>query len=280
MHRTVLIAALACCSGALAAADQFRILVMQAQKGDAAKYAPLAEYLTAKGIAGVAIEGAPGYAAAAQKFSAGEAEAMVAGSAVAGVLIIKELAEPVARPVSAAGVSTYRAVVVARTGAKPWDGKADYFAGKTVTCCALASSGEFFLRATLAGSAVKVEPAIAKSHGAAIEAVAREQAEVAIVKDAVWNKEKAKQPGLVQIGADAGENPDNTLVVARHTAPAVVAAVKAALFALEADASPQAKAVKDSLGAVRYVATTRADFAHTVAMLGKAGVGKDFSFKP
>jgi ABC-type phosphate/phosphonate transport system substrate-binding protein len=279
MRTAIIPALLVMLSGAaLDAAEQFRLLVMQAQKGDAAKYAPLAEYLADKGVPAT-VEGASGYGAAAAKFAKGEAEAMVAGSAVAGILIIKDLAEPVARPESAAGVSTYKAVILAKKGAAPYDGKASYFAGKTVTCCALASSGELFLKSALAGSDVKVEPAVAKSHGAAIEALARDQAQLAIVKNMVWAKEQAKQPDLVQVGEDDGVNPDNTLIVAKHVDAATRTKVTEVLLGLEKDQSPEAMKVKESLGCARYIPTTKETFAHNLTMLGKAGISKDFAFQ-
>ena len=258
---------------AVAHAAELRIGIMQAQAGDAKKYQPLLQYLTAKGVAASFVT-APDYRAAADLFAAGKLDAMFSGSGIAGTMMIKGLADPVARPVGDDGVSTYSAVVIAPSGAPKFDGSASYFDGKRVIFTALASAGEFYFHSP--GSSKPASILKAASHGAALDALARGQADVAVVKNHVWTKEKAKYPGLALVGGDAGENPDNTLIVSKHVDAGTVKKIEAILLGVEKD--PGAAALRDALKARRFVATNAKDFDHTLALLKKANVGREFAF--
>ena len=116
-------------------------------------------------------------------------------------------------------------------------------------------------------------------HGAAIGAISKGAADVAIVKNRVWESVKGKYPNLVRVGEDAGENPNGTLIISNKADRAVVAEVKSVLLALKNDNSAEAKAVKKSLGIDGYIETTGNDFQFTIPMLKKAGVTKGFNFK-
>ena len=119
----------------------------------------------------------------------------------------------------------------------------------------------------------------AANHGAALDALARGAADVAIVKNHVWNKEKAKYPQLEMVYEDSGQNPDGTLMASRKMNPALVQKISGVLLGIKDDASPEAKAVKESLNIREFIKTTEADFKSTLTMLKKAGVNKDFAFK-
>jgi len=261
----------------LANAEQFKIAIMQDQQGAAARFKPLLDYLRKKGVPTLFVA-TNDYPAAAQMFTNGQADAMFSGSGIAGTMIIKELATPVARPVDKDGISTYWAVVIAPKGAAKFTGKASYFAGKKVITTSLASAGEFYFR-SLPGAATSTATVMkAVSHGAALAALDQGQADFAIVKNHVWEKNSDKYPHLTQVGQDKGENPDGTLIVSRKADQKTVAKVTAALLAIRDDASADATAVKNSLDIQGYVKTTEKDFAHTLPMLKSAGVTKDFNF--
>lgn len=261
----------------LANAEQFKIAIMQDQQGAAAKFKPLLDYLGKKGV-DASFVATKDYPAAAQMFAAGQVDAMFSGSGIAGSMIIKELAVPEARPVGKDGISTYWAVVVAPKGAAKFTGKADYFNGKKVITTSLASAGEFFFR-SLPGAAASTATILkAASHGAALDALDKGQADFAIVKNRVWDKNKGKYPNLAQVGEDKGENPDGVLIVSRKADQKIVSKVTAALLAVKDDASADAKAVKDSLDIQGYVKTTEKDYAHTLPLLKSAGVTKAFNF--
>lgn len=262
---------------ALAQADQFKLVIMQDEKGAAQKYAPLASYLKTKGV-DVTLVGAPDYVKAAQMFAAGEADGMFSGSGVAGIMLVKGLANPAVRPVGKDGNSTYWAVVIAPTGATKFTGSSDYFAGKKVMFTSLASAGEIYFHSLPGAKGVKANLMKAASHGAAIDALSKGVADVAIVKNRIWDKEKSKYSNLAVVGEDNGANPDNTLIVSKKAKTDTVKKVSSALLGLKADSSTEANAVRDSLNINEYITTTNADFKHTLELLKKAGVDASFQF--
>lgn len=249
---------------------------LHVKAGEAQKYQALQEYLGKKGITAV-FQGAPDYKSAADMFSTGAVNAMFSGSGVAGVLIIKGQAEPLVRPVSQEGHSTYAAVIVAAKGSPKFTGSADYFNNKRVIFGALASAGEMYFRSLGRSNPAQVMKAV--NHAAALDVLSKGAADVAILKNHVWNKEKGNYPNLEMVHEDRGQNPDGTLIVSKKMDPAVVRKISTILLGLRDDPSAEAKAVKESLKIREFISTTEADFKHTVTMLKSAGVTKDFAFQ-
>lgn len=256
---------------------QLRIAIMQASADDSQRFGALAEYFKKRGIQASFVS-TPNYSEAAKMFANGSVDAMFSGSGLAGTMLIKELATPAVRPVDKEGISTYRAVVVAPKGASPFTGEAEYFRGKKVIYCALASSGEFFYRALPGSANVKAEILKAGNHGAAVDTLSRGMADVAIVKNHVWTKLQAKYPNLEKIGEDKADNPDGTLILSKKLNAAAASKVTQALLAVEGDSSAEANTVKEKLGVKGYIKTSRDDFKHTLTLLKKAGVNKSFDF--
>jgi ABC-type phosphate/phosphonate transport system substrate-binding protein len=279
--KIILILVLLACTMSLiygpAYADQFTIAIMQEEKDSAKNYKPLETYLAAKGIKLSFVE-AVNYSAAANMFSLGKTDAMFSGSAVAGIFLMKDLAVPLVRPLSKDGGSTYHAVILAPKGSPRFIENADYFKGKKVIFTALASSGEVFYYSI--PNVRQAQAIITKvaSHGAAIEALSKGAAGVAIVKNRVWDRHKDKYPDIVKVGEDDDENPDGTLIVSKTADKNMVSKVNAALLGLKDDTSPQAQAVRDHMSIKGYIKTTKEDFKHTMQLLNKAGVNKSFNF--
>jgi ABC-type phosphate/phosphonate transport system substrate-binding protein len=258
-------------------ASEFRIAIMQDERGAAGKFRPLETYLKSKGVEFSFVATAD-YPAAARMFASGEVDAMFSGSSVAGIFILKDLASPLVRPMTKEGTSTYHADIIAPAGSPKFAGNGDYFKGKKVIFTALASSGEVFYHSIPNIKSVKAVLLKAASHSAAIDALSAGSADVAIVKNHVWEKAKAKYPKLTLVGEDDEENPDGTLIVSKKADAKVVSKVSAALLEIKDDHSSLAKAVRDELGIKGYIKTTTADFKHTLALLKKAGVDKSFNF--
>jgi len=257
-------------------AAELRIVRTQAQAGDARKYQPLLAYLAKNGVPADFVT-APDNRAAAELFAAGQADAMFSGSGIAGTLLfIKGLAEPLVRPVGVDGVSTYSAVVIAPKGSARFDGAGRYFDRKRVIFAALASAGQFYFESV--GPSKPAAVLQAASHGAALDALSRGQADVAIVKNHVWTKEQAKYPGLELVGGDPGANPNASFIVSKKLDAATAQRISAVLVALEADASPEAVAAKGALAIQAFITATTKDFAHALDILQKAGVTKDFDY--
>lgn len=273
-----IIAALTMLGLAVAAqADSFKLVITQDEKDTAQKYTPLADYLKTKGVE-VSMVGASDFSKAAQMFAAGEADGMFSGSSVASTLFIKNLATPLVRPVSKDGHSTYWEAVIAPTGAAKFTGSADYFAGKKVIFTGLASA-EFYYHSLPGANATKATIMKAASHGAALNALSKGIADVAIVKNWIWEKEKSKYPNLTQVGEDTSDNPDGTLIVSKKANADTVKKVSSALLGLKDDNSAGAKAVRDSLNVKEFITTTTADFKHNMEVAKKAGVTESFNFQ-
>ena len=288
MKRFLVLVTLAMVLGAAAAAqaaDTLHLVIMSAAdpKKEGPKFEALSAYLKANsGLFGdIQLRVAKNYPEAAQLFASGEVEGMFAGSFVAGVFIKKEVARPVARPLGTNGVSTYKALVVAKAGAKPFAGIAD-FKGKRVAYSLLASSGEVFVRSLLpAGEKAEAwyTPVPAPSHQAALKAVEGGAADYAVVKNTIWKPEE--YAGLAVVGSDSGENPDNTLIMPNTAFERYGAEMSRVLLGLESDKGEKAEAVRKAFGARSFIATGPKDFAHTFSILEKARIDAktfDFSF--
>jgi len=260
----------------LSQADELKIVIMQDQQGAAQRFRPLVDYMKGKGI-DVSFVGTSNYTEAARMFEEGKADAMFSGSGVAGAMIIKGVSYPVVRPVDSDGNSTYWAVIVAPKGSPKYTGSNEYFKGKKVIFCSLASSGEFYFH-SIGGHKVAGKMMNAASHGAAIDALSKGTADIAVIKNRVWDKVKSKYPEIETVGEDNGENPDGTLIISKKVSRQLAEKVKSALLALKDDTSAGAKAVRDGLRIQRYIDTTEKDFTHTLALLKQAGVDKSFDF--
>jgi ABC-type phosphate/phosphonate transport system substrate-binding protein len=258
-------------------AEQLRITITQDQRDAAQKYKPLLDYLAKKGFNPSYVE-AKDYPAAASLFAKGAVDAMFCGSGIAGAFMISELAVPLVRPMNMEGYSTYWAVVLARKGSLLFTGTADYFKGKRVIYTSLASSGEFYFKSLPGAAKAGAIRLIADSHGDAIEAVETGRADIAIVKNRVWDSVQHRYPNLVMVGEDRGGNPDGTLIVSANMPLSLKAKLAADLLALQSDPSLDAQAVKRSMKITGFIKTTEENFEHTLILLKKAGVTKMFMF--
>jgi len=266
-----------CLTHSISHAGRLKIAIMQDMQGAAEKYQPLEKYFKTKGIKMDFVE-TPNYTAAAEMFVRGGVDAMFSGSGIAGTMIIKKVAKPVVRPISKNGNSTYWAVMLAPKGAVKYTNSADYFNGKKVIFCAEASSGEFYFH-SIGGHQTASEMIQADSHEAAIHALSEGKADVAIVKNRVWNKIKNKYPQLEVIGDDTGENPDSTFIVSKIMDFELSRKVMSIMLGLTQDNSWEARKVKDAMNIMGFIKTTEDDFSHTLELLKKAGVNKNYNFK-
>ena len=255
----------------------FKIGIMQDKKGSSVKFRFLLNYFSKNGV-DVSFVAATNYLQAAKMFSEGRLDGMFSGAGIAGCMIIKGLADPVARPVNSEGWSTYWAVVLAPKGAPRFMQNANYFQNKKVIFCSLASSGEFFYRSIKENTKIDAIIMKASSHRSAIDALSRGVADVAIVKNRVWEKIKTNYPYIECVGKDPGENPNGTLIVSKKTDPKIVDKISSIMLGLKTDKSAEAKSVKEKLKITGYIKTTVDDFKFTIALLKKAGVDKSFNF--
>jgi ABC-type phosphate/phosphonate transport system substrate-binding protein len=260
-----------------AAGDEksFKIALVQSKKGQAEQFAPMVPYLKEKGLT-VELVGTKNFSDAISAFTRGDVDGMFCASGPAGILLIMDAGTPLVRPVAEDGSSGGHVVILGKKDSPSFDGKPQFFTGKKVIYPALATSGEFWFKALTAGSSVEVTTLKAASHSAAIDALAKGAADYAVVKNWVWESEKAKYADLAQVGEDKGENPENALLVTKKVDAAVSAKLSEALLALKADTGDAAMKVKSSMKILSFTKTTADDFAHTVDVLQRAGVNKQF----
>lgn len=254
-------------------ADQLRIAFMQGNAGEAERCVPVVNYFKKNGLQSSLVS-AKNYIHAAKLFESGQADAMFSSSGIAGIMIIKDLAYPLVRPLSDGGWSTEWAVIVAPKGSPQFTKEAGYFKDKRVVYNRLAAAGEFFFRSLPGSGDVGATIVNASSPEAAIDILSRGLADVAIVKNRAWDLVKDKYPGLDLVGEATGENPDGTLIVSSSTEISLVSRVRTILKGLEGDKSPEAEAVKKELNVKSFIDTTLDDFKHTLPMLEQAGVKK------
>ena len=258
-------------------AVQFRLAITQDQKNAVKKYKPLLDYLAKKGVVPSYVE-ARDYPAAATLFAKGAVDAMFCGSGVAGAFMISELAVPLVRPVNTDGQSTYWAVVLAPNGSPVFFGSAGYFIGKKVIFTGLDSSGEFYFDSLPGAAQTGAIRLKADSHGDAIEQLDKGQADIAIVKNRVWDSVQNRYPNLAKVGEDKGENPDGTLIVSSNMPISLKAKISADLVAMQNDPSAEAQAAKKSMKISGFIKTADKDFEHTLILLKNAGITRTFLF--
>ncbi|KPA09912.1 phosphonate ABC transporter substrate-binding protein [Candidatus Magnetomorum sp. HK-1] len=258
-------------------ASQFKFGIMQDKKGAAAKYRPLLTYLKKKNIKASFIS-AKSYPDAAIMFANKKIDGMFSGSGIAGCMLVKELAIPIVRPVNKNGWSTYWEVVLAQKGTPKFTQNANYFKNKSVIFCSLASSGEFFFRSFKGSANICKKIMKAPSHFVAIDTLSRGIADIAIVKNRVWDNEKSKYPNIIKVGKDPGENPNGTLIVSNKTDPKLIEKMTNIFLGLKNDNSPEAIAVKNKLNIEAYIKTTIDDFKFTIPLIKNSGVDKNFNF--
>lgn len=280
----LILAAILCCPmvNGCARAD-FKIGIMQDEPDMASKFASLKAYLEHKELP-TSFVATLNYPHAAQVFINGEINAMFAGSGIAGCLILKDIAFPVVRPLSKEGWSTYWAVIIAHKGKANFVNELQYLAGKKIIFCGMASSGEFYYRALTRGRQIKAITMNAASHSAAIDALAIGVADIAIVKNRVWDnmQKNNKYKDLVMVDQDRRENPDMTLMISKKSDQKLARKVKELLLALKDDPSAEAGNVRQTMGLTAFIQTDLVDFSATIELLRQAGVDEnfDFSFPP
>jgi hypothetical protein len=268
---------------AAAAAETLHFIIMSPDdpQQERPKYEALSAYLSGANplLGDIKLRIAKNYTEAARLFAQGDVEGMFSGSFVAAVFVAKGLARPVARPVVANGASTYRTAIVAKRGAAPFAGIAD-FKGKRVAYSLLAAAGEVYVRSLLA-TGEKPEsvftPVPADTHQAALDAVSSGAADYAVVKSTVFAA--GGYPELVEIGGDPGAHPDMTLIMPNAAFAKLGPMISRILLALEGDTGERAAAVKRAFGCSGFVATAGGDFAATFSLMRKARVDpKTFDF--
>ena len=261
---------------------KFVIIASQDSRIEMPKYKALAEYLKLKipEIEYINLQIASDYPNAVELFKSGKADGMISGSFVAAVLIKKDLAVPVVRPVSTKGFSSYKAIIVAKKGTKKFKGIED-FKDKKVAYIELASAGEVFVRSLLAGKSPEslFIPVLVKKHQIAVNAVKACEADYGVVKDLIFDP--AIYPGIEIVGEDSGAevNPNDAIILNNQTYKTLGPKIESSLLSLEKDTSETAVNLKKIFDINGYIKTTPESYTHTYGLMKKALIDpKKFNF--
>ncbi|MBI5905397.1 MAG: phosphate/phosphite/phosphonate ABC transporter substrate-binding protein [Deltaproteobacteria bacterium] len=232
------------------------------------KYQPLMDYLSVKIGRPVEFHPSTSYPEVLGKLASGEIQAAILGSA-GGARAVRDLgATPVARP-EKGGVSGYRGCLIVRkdSGLKRIEdlkGKHfDYVEKGT-------SAGHLFPRALLVSKKLAPDSffgtvSYSGKHDIAVMKVMNGGADGASVKDQDLEKLSRSDPQVrerIVVLQKSGLYPDGTLLFRKGAAAATVKSVESALLGLGAD--PGGKAALSALGADRYIATGKKDFAELI----------------
>ncbi|MDP3786057.1 MAG: phosphate/phosphite/phosphonate ABC transporter substrate-binding protein [Candidatus Omnitrophota bacterium] len=234
----------------------------------AARYEPLAEYLSKKLNMKVVLVYLDNYGEVCDKFIYNQLDAAFFGSFSYALTHVKAGIEPIARP-DYQGVSTYRGLIVVREDSNiknvsDMKGKRlalvhqATYAGYLYPLYYFKERGINNLEAYFS----KIE--FAGSHDESIFAVLRGEADIATPKDLVYQRVIKENPDLekkLAVLSASEPVPSNALCVSKKLDPILKNKLKDALLNLNND--PEAKPVLESLGgAIRFVETRDEDYRH------------------
>ncbi len=244
----------------------------------AARYGPLAEYLSKKLNLKVILIYLDNYGEVCDKFIYKQLDAAFFGSFSYALTHVKAGVEPLVRP-DYQGTSTYRGLIVVRE-----DSSIKNIADMRGKRLALVN------QATYAGylyplyyfkehGVDKLEAYFSKiifaeSHDKAIFALLRDEADVATPKDLVYQRVIKENPDLEKklvVLSASQPVPSNALCVSKELDPNLKNKLKDILLNLNND--PEAKPVLESLGgATRFIETQDEDYRHLYQIINALGI--------
>ena len=234
----------------------------------AARYEPLAEYLSKKLNMKVVLVYLDNYAEVCDKFIYKQLDAAFFGSFSYALTHVKAGTEPIARP-DYQGVSTYRGLIVAREDSdiknvSDMKGKRLALVHQATYAGYLYPLYYFKEHGVDNPEAYFSKIIFVESHDKAIFAVLRGEADIAAMKDLVYQRVIRENPDLEKklVILSASESvPSNALCVNKNLDPVLKNKLKDALLNLNNDT--EAKPVLESLGgATKFVETRDEDYRH------------------
>ena len=230
------------------------------------RYAPLAAYLENKTGLEIEVKPLANYGNLYEEMRDGRIDAGFFGSLLYGIARARIGIEPLARTVQPNGKSTYTALLFVSRDAgikKPADMK-----GKIIALVDPATAAGYLAqRAYFAMHGIDMEKELtiywAGSHEAAVRAVLNHTADIGGAKNTVvarFRKENRAFDTLVDIINESPKKglPDNTFAVRKGLEQATRETLQKTLLAMNSD--PEGKNVLAKFGALRFIATSDADF--------------------
>lgn len=234
----------------------------------AARYEPLAEYLTGKLNIKVILVYLDNYSEVCDKFIYKQLDAAFFGSFSYALTHVKAGVEPIVRP-DYQGISTYRGLIVVREGSDitniaDMKGKRLALVHQATYAGYLYPLYYFKERGIDNPEAYFSKIIFAESHDKAIFAVLRGEADIAAAKDLVYQRIIKENPDLkknLTILSASKPVPSNALCVSKELDPILKDKLKDTLLNLDND--PEGAPVLESLGgATRFIETRDKDYRH------------------
>lgn len=243
------------------------------------RYEHLADYLTRKTGVKVRLTSLGGYGNVFVKFGKSRMDGAFFGS-FTGALAYQRLdVEPIARPVTPDGRSTYHGLLFVRKDSgirsvADMKGKVMAFVDKASSCGYLFPMAYFRKNGITDANTLFSEVFFAGSHDVAVEAILSGNADVGVAKNTVFDQMAADRPRIREelvVLAESPEYPSHGFFLRRTLPPDLRMTLKAALLNMENDVEGQ-DALKE-FGALRFVdADAKRDYRGIFDTAREAGI--------
>jgi phosphonate transport system substrate-binding protein len=242
------------------------------------RYEPIADYI--RGQTGLEIRFTilPRYGNIIDSFTSESMDGAFWGSFTGALAIEKLGVEPIARPLWLDETSTYHAHIFVRKDSQignvaDMKGKSIGFVDRATT------AGYVFPLAYLREHGVRdldtyfEESYFAGSHDATIAAVLDGKVDIGCAKNTIYDLVAARDPRVEEelvIVAESPTVPSNGLAIRRDLAPAIRKKLLDALLGMAAN--PAGQRALAEFGAIRFLATTKKDYAPVFELTDRAGI--------
>ncbi|MDA8082388.1 MAG: phosphate/phosphite/phosphonate ABC transporter substrate-binding protein [Nitrospiraceae bacterium] len=242
------------------------------------RFLPLTQYLSKKTGVKINITILSRYGNIIERFTSQKMDGAFFGSFTGALAIEKLGVEPLARPVNLDGGSTYHGYLFVRkdsgiTGVPQMRGKKMAFVEKATT------AGFIFPVAYLKQHGVNDYRSFFKefyfsgSHDASIYAVLEKKADIGAAKHSIYDRVRKADPRIEKelvILAESAKVPSNGLCVRRGLDKTLKENLRDALLNIDKD--PEGKEVLAKFGALKFIETTKADYAVVSRLAHDAGI--------
>ncbi len=242
------------------------------------RFLPLTRYLSKKTGVKINITILSRYGNIIERFTSQKMDGAFFGSFTGALAIEKLGVEPLARPVNLDGGSTYHGYLFVRkdsgiTGVPQMRGKKMAFVEKATT------AGFIFPVAYLKQHGVSDYRSFFKefyfsgSHDASIYAVLDKKADIGAAKHSIYDRVRKADPRIEKelvILAESAKVPSNGLCVRRGLDKTLKENLRDALLNIDKD--PEGKEVLAKFGALKFIGTTKADYAVVSRLARDAGI--------
>ena len=204
-----------------------------------------------------------------------------------GALAIKKLSlQPIARPINLDGTSSYRGHIFVHKQSRidsveRMKDSVIAFVDKATTAGYIFPVAYFKENGVINIDNYFKEYFFTGSHDAAIHAVLNKEAEVGCAKNTIYEmlaRDDSRVKDNLVILATSADVPSNGLSLRSNMAIAITQKLKRVL--LEMDSDPEGKEVLKNFGVIRFIETTKEDYAPVFDLAKKAGINlKKYDYK-